>query len=99
MRGTTTLKVIERPMALDVSGGKNNAIYGEIISTLDIMKSTQCIEISLDEIKGKNINTKCNNLRGGLKRNLEKLGKDYTPAVSYNKEKDVIYVWSRIKFK
>ncbi len=99
MRGTTELKVIERPNSLDITGGKNRAIYGKIISTLDIMDSTKCIEIAPDEIKGKTIISKVNNLRGGLQRATTTLKKDYQPVVSYNKESEVIYVWSRIKIK
>ncbi len=99
MRGTTRLKVIERPASFDIAGGKNSAIYAEIIATLDIMKATQCIEIAPDEIAGKNLKTKCVNLRAGLNRIIKLLGKEYKPAVSYNTEKDIIWVWSRIKFK
>lgn len=99
MRGTTELKVIERPSSLDVSSGKHKVLYGKIISTLDIMGSTKCIELAPSEVIGKTLKIKVLNLRAGLNRTLKTLNKDYTPAVSYNEDKDVIYVWSRVRVK
>lgn len=99
MRGTTELKVIERPASLDLGGGKSREIYTKIIATLDVMKATNCIEIAPGEVKGKNPNSKCVNLRAGLHRAIRVLKKDYHPVVAYNSDLDVIYVWSRIKIK
>lgn len=99
MRGVTTLKVIEKPTTLCALSGKNREVYGKIINTLDIMGATKCIELSPDEIRGKTYTSKVNNIRSGLHRLIRILKKGYTPVVSYNKENDVIYIWSRMKIK
>ena len=99
MKGDIELKVIERPASLDLGGGKSREVYTKIIATLDVMKATKCIELDPEEIKGKNPNTKCVNLRAGLNRAIKILKKDYHPVVSYSSDLDVIYVWSRIIIK
>ena len=100
MHGTTDLKVIERPTKLDiVSKGENKVLYAKIISTLDIMDSSKCISISPAELIGKTTKTKVFNMRSALSRILKSRGKERTAAVSYDDDKDVIYIWTRIILK
>ncbi len=99
MNGTIELNVIERPSTLNVSKGKNSKVYSKIITTLAVMGETKCISLSPSELCGKDTKGKLINMRTALNRILGIAKKDYTAAVSYDDEKDIIYIWPRPRYK